>query len=268
MSTRFLTLLNTLEYPPEWKPSDRHLFTLYCSYHNEQKGKAFPPLTYLTNITGLADKSVSRSRKRLIASGALIPITRAYPGRQAEHAVSEVWLRAHQQVTHRLPIIENELPASAEQVTVEVITGNPQSLNGLLPSYPKRINGLNETNEVSGSVSIERFNNLIRSSLPKHLAERINPGAELNQLLYELQAKGITDTQIRNALAVHNWGGITGSGYLQVIGVLNRLTSVKVASEREPLHMDIDDGIERKGYTPERLAELRASLDKATKSLE
>ena len=268
MSTKFLTLLNTLEYPPEWKPSDRHLFTLYCNFHNDEKGKAFPPLTYLTNITGLADKSVSRSRKRLIASGALIQITRAFPGRQAEHAVSELWLRANQQVTHRLPIIENELPASAEQVTVEVITGNPQSLNEFPASYPKRSNAFNETNEVSGSVSIERFNNLIRSSLPKHLAERINPGAELNQLLDELQAKGITDTQIRNALAVHNWGGITGSGYLQVIGVLNRLKSVKVANKREPLHIDIDDGIERKPITSERLAELRATLDKATKSVE
>ena len=268
MSTKFLTLLNTLEFPPEWKASDRHVFTLYCSFHNEQKGKAFPPLAYLTNITGLADKSVSRSRKRLIASGALIPITRAFPGRQAEHAVSEIWLRANQQVTHRLPIIENELPASAEQVTAEVITGNPQSLNGLLPSYPKRITELNETNEVSGSVSLERFDYLIRSSLPKHLAERINPGSELNQLLNELQVKGITDTQIRSALAVHNWGGITGSGYLQVIGVLNRLKSIRVTSNREPLQIDVDEAKERKPITPERLAELRATLDKATKSVD
>lgn len=268
MSTRFLTLLNTLEYPPEWKPSDRHLFTLYCNFHNDEKGKAFPPLTYLTNITGLADKSVSRSRKRLIASGALIPITRAYPGRQAEHAVSELWLRANQQVTNRLPIIENELPASAEQVTVEVITGNPQSLNEFPASYPKRINALTETNEVSGSVWIERFENLIRSSLPKHLAERINPGAEIEHLLDELQAKGISDTQIKNALVVHNWGGITGSGYTQVIKKLQALRSVRVVDKRAPEPFEADDDIERTPITSERIAVLRASLDKVTKPVE
>lgn len=257
MSTRFLTLLNTLEYPPEWKSSDRHLFTLYCNFHNDEKRKAFPPNHVLTNITGLADKSVSRSRKKLIACGALIRITRAYPGRQAEHAVSEQWLLANQQVTPTLPIIEKGLPASAKQVTGEVITGNLQSLNGLPPSYPKRINEINETNEVSGSVSIERFDYLIRSSLPKHLAERINPGADLNKLIDELHAKGVPDAQIKKALENHDWGGITGSGYMQVINVLSKLLHVKVVSKRAPEPFEADDGTERHTATPEQLQAIK-----------
>lgn len=69
-----------------------------------------------------------------------------------------------------------------------------------------------------------RFDNLIRASLPKHLAENITPSKELDALLDELLDSGVSRQAIVNKLTSHNWQGLERSAYTTVIKLLKELT--------------------------------------------
>ena len=80
---------------PNLKGLDRQLLGHMCARYNESKTppKAYPPLSELKRITGVADKSISRSLSRLIKAGLLFRVTRARIGWQSEYAPNMARIR-------------------------------------------------------------------------------------------------------------------------------------------------------------------------------
>ena len=72
---------------PNLNSLQRFLLGHMCARYNEdaKPPKAWPPLTELTRITGVADKSVSRGLRGLINAGLLFRVTRARIGWQSDN---------------------------------------------------------------------------------------------------------------------------------------------------------------------------------------
>lgn len=206
-----MDLYSTLEFPKSVTLLDRQVLLWHCNRHNEAKGKAWPSMSELMNITGVHEKSISRSRTRLVKLGALKLVTRAHKGQlQANYAVVETWLMANQRVTDELPNMDNELQATTQQVTVDDLKGNASALNGLPVSNPKpnKPNKLNKP--IAFRISDNRFKELIVNNLPHELRQKITNGHELDDELFNLLEAGYSDQQIKDKLNLaYQWQGIT-----------------------------------------------------------
>lgn len=208
-----MDLYSTLEFPKSVTLLDRQLLLWHCNRHNEAKGKAWPSMSELMNITGVHEKSISRSRTRLVKLGALKLVTRAHKGQlQANYAVVETWLMANQRVTDELPNMDKELQATTQQVTVDDLKGNASALNGLPVSNPKpnKPNKPNKLNKpIAFRISDNRFKELVVNNLPHELRQKITNGFELDDELSKLLEAGYSDQQIKDKLNLsYLWKGI------------------------------------------------------------
>jgi hypothetical protein len=170
---------------------DRQLLGHMCARYNESKTppKAYPPLTELKRITGVSDKSISRSLSRLIKAGLLFRVTRARIGWQSEYAPNMVRIRGLK--------VTDELPIDNEQVTEKAVIGNPTVLHGSPDSYPKPIKPIKPTTQLFNDLLSVIPNNKHFTATPKFLA-----------MLEQLKHYGTSYNDLKADLKVLNWFSI------------------------------------------------------------
>jgi len=172
------------ELPNYFTQLDHQLLGHMCARFNESKTppKAYPPLTELKRITGVSDKSISRSLSRLIKAGLLFRVTRARIGWQSEYAPNMVRIRELK--------VTDELPIDNEQVTEKAVIGNPTVLHGSPDSYPKPIKPIKPTTQLFNDLLSVIPNNKYFTATPKFLAmlEQLKPyGTSYNDLKAHLK---------------------------------------------------------------------------------
>ena len=179
------------ELPKNLTQLDHQLLGHMCARYNESKTppKAYPPLTELKRITGVSDKSISRSLSRLIKAGLLFRVTRARIGWQSEYAPNMVRIRELK--------VTDELPIDNEQVTEKAVIGNTTVLHGSPVGYPKPIKPIKPTTPL--------FNDLL-SVIPKD--KHFNATPEFSTLLEQLKQHGTSYNDLKATLKVFNWFSI------------------------------------------------------------
>jgi hypothetical protein len=201
MSFELLNLYTNATLPQNFTGLDRHLLEHYCNRHIDDLGKAFPDMHELVRVTGVAKTSVLRSRRRLVTDGALIQITKGYPGQQSEFAVSKEYLLEHQQVTEGLPITRNWSPVKPEQVTVKTVTSHPTVSDASLSGYP-----IQEHNKTKTQQAVSSYSSQLIELIPANKRFAIND--TIKELLSTLEHKGTSINAIRAVLPVDSWESI------------------------------------------------------------
>lgn len=210
MSNRYLNLFANLDFP-KLTAIDRLVLIWHCNRHNDEKGKAWPKLDELLNITGVHEKSVSRSRTRLRKLGALIQITKACEGRQAEYAVNENWLLVNQRVTEQLPVITKGSPAEPSQVTLQGLLGNTSRTKGSPDSYPKPIKPIKPIKPTKPNrfwLDEVSFKYYITDHIPHEHRATVQLDEVIDQKVKTLIEAGYSDQQIFDKLNYGYWEGI------------------------------------------------------------
>jgi len=176
---------------PNLKPLDRQLLGHLSARYNETKSppRAYPSLDELKRITGVHEKSISRSFGRLVKQGYIFRITKARKGWQSEWGLNMPLIRTYK-VTHELPI-------DNEQVTEKAVIGNPTVLHGSPVSYPKPIKPIKPTTQL--------FNDLL-SVIPKD--KHFNATPEFLATLEQLKQHGTSYNHLKADLKVLNWFSI------------------------------------------------------------
>lgn len=198
MSSKLLNLYTNARLPQNFTGLDRHLLEHYCNRHIDNLGKAFPGMPELVRILDVARESVQRSRARLIKAGALIPITRGFPGQCSEFAVNEKFLLNHQQVTDELPITRNRLPSKPKQVTLKPVTGNSMDTDRSPTSNP-----IQENNKTRKQQEVSDYWSQLIELVPgkKRFAHTLT----ILELLSTLKHKGTSFKVIKDAITTTNW---------------------------------------------------------------
>jgi hypothetical protein len=201
MSSELLNLYTNATLPQYFTGLDRHLLEHYCNRHIDDLGKAFPDMYELVRVTGVTKTGVLRSRARLVKDGALIQITKGYPGQQSEFAVSKDYLLQHQQVTDGLPITRNWSPDKSEQITVKAVTSHPTVSNASPSSYP-----IQEHNKTKKQQADSSYSSQLMELIPGNKRFALNDA--INDLLSTLEHKGTSFNAIRAVLPVDSWESI------------------------------------------------------------
>lgn len=198
MSTKLLNLYTNATLPQNFTGLDRHLLEHYCNRQIDDLGKAFPGMPELVRIFNCDSKSLIRSRRRLIKAGALIPITRGFPGQCSEFAVNEKFLLDHQQVTDELPITRNRLPSNPKQVTLEPVTGNSMDTDRSPTSNP-----IQENNKTRKQQEVSDYWYQLIELIPGR--KRFAHTPTILELLSTLEHKGTSFKVIKDAIETIPW---------------------------------------------------------------
>jgi len=198
MSSELLNLYTDARLPLNFTGLDRHLLQHYCNRHIDNLGKAFIGMPELVRIFNCDDKSLLRSRRRLVKAGALIPITKGFPGQCSEFAVNRQFLLQHRQVADGLPVSRNRLPSKPKQVTVETVTSDPTVTDRSPSSYPIQENKITKKQQGVGSYSSQ----LLELIPGKY---RFAIGGTISELLSMLEHKGTSFKAIKEVLPVEGW---------------------------------------------------------------
>ena len=176
------------ELPNHFTQLDRQLLGHMCARYNESKTppKAYPPLTELKRITGVSDKSISRSLSRIIKADLLFRVTRARIGWQSEYAPNMVRIRELK--------VTDELPIDNEQVTEKAVIGNATVLHGSPVSYPKPNKPIKPTTPL--------FSDFL-SVIPKDKPFDATP--EFLALIEQLKQHGTSYIDLKAHLSGFNW---------------------------------------------------------------
>jgi hypothetical protein len=196
MCVEILNLYEKATLPLHFTGLDRHLLEHYCNKHIDDLGKAILPMKDLVRIFNVSDKSLLRSRKRLIEAGALTQVTKGFPTQASEFSVNREFLIAHQQVTEGLPVSRNKSPQGNRQVTTQHPTGNATVTNASPTSNP--IQEYKNTKQQVSSDFVILFNNFITKELQTTKQFKADP--KLVTLLDSLKAKGFSFKAIASAL--------------------------------------------------------------------
>lgn len=196
MSAELLRLYEKATLPLHFTGLDRHLLEHYCNKHIDELGKAILPMRDLVRIFNVADKSLLRSRRRLIEAGALIQVTKGYPDQASEFTVSREFFLAHTQVTDQLPVSRNKSPLRNRQVAPQYPTGNNSVTNASPTSNP--IQEYKNTKQQVSSDYVIMFNNFISKELQTTKQFKADP--KLVILLDSLKDKGFSFKAIASAI--------------------------------------------------------------------
>lgn len=196
MSVELLNLYEKATLPLHFTGLDRHLLEHYCNKHIDDLGKAILPMKDLVRIFNVSDKSLLRSRKRLIEAGALTQVTKGFPSQASEFSVNREFLIAHQQVTEQLPVSRNKSPLRNQQVTPEKPTGNGTVTNASPTSNP--IQEYKNTKLQVSSDYVVRFNSLITQKVSAPKQFKADP--RIVSVLDSLKAKGFSFNAIASAV--------------------------------------------------------------------
>lgn len=173
---------------PNLKPLDRQLLGHLSARYNETKSppRAYPSLDELKRITGVHEKSISRSFGRLVKQGYIFRITKARKGWQSEWGLNMPLIRTHK--------VTDELPIDNKQVTEKSVIGNPTVLYGSPESYPKPIKPIKPTAQL--------FEDLL-SVIPKD--KHFNATPEFVATLEQLKHYGTSYIDLKAHLRGFNW---------------------------------------------------------------
>ena len=176
---------------PNLKPLDRHLLGHLSARYNETKSppRAYPSLDELKRITGVHEKSISRSFGRLVKQGYIFRITKARKGWQSEWGLNMPLIRTHK--------VTDELPIDNKQVTEKSVIGNPTVLYGSPESYPKPIKPIKPTTQLVTD---------LLSVIPKD--KQFNVTSEFVAILEQLKHYGTSYNDLKADLKVVNWFSI------------------------------------------------------------
>jgi hypothetical protein len=173
---------------PNLKPLDRQLLGHLSARYNETKSppRAYPSLDELKRITGVHEKSISRSFGRLVKQGYIFRITKARKGWQSEWGLNMPLIRTHK--------VTDELPIDNKQVTEKSVIGNPTVLYGSPESYPKPIKPIKPTTQLVTD---------LLSVIPKD--KQFNVTSEFVSMLEQLKQHGTSYNDLKADLKVLNW---------------------------------------------------------------
>ena len=176
---------------PNLKPLDRQLLGHLSARYNETKSppRAYPSLDELKRITGVHEKSISRSFGRLVKQGYIFRITKARKGWQSEWGLNMPLIRTHK--------VTDELPIDNKQVTEKSAIGNPTVLYGSPESYPKPIKPIKPTTQLVTD---------LLSVIPKDKQFTATP--EFVSMLEQLKQYGTSYNDLKGDLKVLNWFSI------------------------------------------------------------
>jgi hypothetical protein len=176
---------------PNLKPLDRQLLGHLSARYNETKSppRAYPSLNELKRITGVHEKSISRSFGRLVKQGYIFRITKARKGWQSEWGLNMPLIRTHK--------VTDELPIDNKQVTEKSVIGNPTVLYGSPESYPKPIKPIKPTTQLVTD---------LLSVIPKDKQFTATP--EFVSMLEQLKQYGTSYNDLKGDLKVLNWFSI------------------------------------------------------------
>jgi hypothetical protein len=176
---------------PNLKPLDRQLLGHLSARYNETKSppRAYPSLNELKRITGVHEKSISRSFGRLVKQGYIFRITKARKGWQSEWGLNMPLIRTHK--------VTDELPIDNKQVTEKSVIGNPTVLYGSPESYPKPIKPIKPTTQLVTD---------LLSVIPKDKQFTATP--EFVSMLEQLKKHGTSYNDLKADLKVLNWFSI------------------------------------------------------------
>jgi hypothetical protein len=176
---------------PNLKPLDRQLLGHLSARYNETKSppRAYPSLNELKRITGVHEKSISRSFGRLVKQGYIFRITKARKGWQSEWGLNMPLIRTHK--------VTDELPIDNKQVTEKSVIGNPTVLYGSPESYPKPIKPIKPTTQLVTD---------LLSVIPKDKQFTATP--EFVSMLEQLKQHGTSYNDLKADLKVFNWFSI------------------------------------------------------------
>ena len=176
---------------PNLKPLDRQLLGHLSARYNETKSppRAYPSLDELKRITGVHEKSISRSFGRLVKQGYIFRITKARKGWQSEWGLNMPLIRTHK--------VTDELPIDNKQVTEKSVIGNPTVLYGSPESYPKPIKPIKPTTQLVTD---------LLSVIPKDKQFTATP--EFVSMLEQLKQYGTSYNDLKGDLKVLNWFSI------------------------------------------------------------
>ncbi len=216
MSIQLLTLLRTAELP-RLTDLDQNLLRIYADAHQDNLGKAILPMRDLVRQTQRHEKSIIRSRGRLLQIGALIQVTKGYDGQASEFAVSENFLRSYQ-VTDRLPVSRNKRKTGYQEVTPEIPRGNATDTDKLPDGYPKLkddktqirkersyvISDQQQPKSALREINFERWN-VVTREISRDAIALITPGVNYERLLDKCEAKGWSLGDLRTRLRLINF---------------------------------------------------------------
>ena len=173
------------------KQLDRQLLGHMCARYSLKVNppRAWPKLSELKRITGVHEKSISRSINRLIKADLLFRVTRARIGWQGEYAPNMVKIRELK--------VTDELPIDNKQVTEKSVIGNPTVLYGSPESYPKPIKPIKPTTQLVTD---------LLSVIPKDKQFTATP--EFVSMLEQLKQHGTSYNDLKADLKVFNWFSI------------------------------------------------------------
>jgi thiol-disulfide isomerase/thioredoxin len=173
---------------PNLKPLDRQLLGHLSARYNETKSppRAYPSLDELKRITGVHEKSISRSFGRLVKQGYIFRITKARKGWQSEWGLNMPLIRTHK--------VTDELPIDNKQVTEKSVIGNPTVLYGSPESYPKPIKPIKPTTQLVTD---------LLSVIPTDKQFTATP--EFVSMLEQLKQYGTSYNDLKGDLKVLNW---------------------------------------------------------------
>jgi hypothetical protein len=206
MSLKALDLIQNAKLPDDLTVLDRLVLTIYANKHIDELGKAIIKRPELERQTGTHSKSVCRSINRLTKIGALIHITKGFPGQMAEYGINYKWLNNYQ-VTGELPKTRNRVSKSYRQEPGQLPTGDLTVTDRPPDGYPilKDLNTQirNKENDYvfsdqvktetkdapSGKINYDRWN-VIKPYLGE-FEKYIKPGPNYERLLNRLEDKGV-----------------------------------------------------------------------------
>lgn len=218
MSIQLLSLLRTAELPTTLTDLDRLLLMIHADAHQDKLGKAILPIRDLIRQTRRHDKSIIRSRGRLVKIGALIRVTKGYEDQASEYAVSEDFLRSHQ-VTAQLPVSRNKKKTGYLEVAPEIPRGNAPDTDKLPDGYPilkddktqirkERSyvisNQQQQAKSAPSEINFDRWN-VVTGEISGDVLRSITPGVNYEQLLDECDAKGWSPSRLRTRLGAINF---------------------------------------------------------------
>jgi len=263
MSWKEVQLLRTANLPKSLTTLDRLVLFFYADAYWPKLGKAILPGHELDRLTGVHSKSNERSRGRLVRLGALIRITKGFPGQASEYAVSEKWLQQYQ-VTDRLPNSRNrkQQPGdrnsdSYQDVAPELPTGNSTATDKLPDSYSilkDQETKIRKDKELVSNfqlqpksaptrINVERWQ-VVTAQMPSNVKRLIDPGANYERLLDELVRQGWKLPAVADRLGRTKWGNAGKCGAI-LDYVLRELAGVA-----RPRQDDSPPWCERDGCDP------------------
>lgn len=218
--------------PKELTPLDRQLLGHYCLRFNPalRPPKAYPGMPELIGITKVLERSVLRSRARLVKQGYLYNITRGKHWSRSEFGVNETLIEKFIRVTEELSLID-DCPHGHDLLTAGSPIGDPAVSNRSPQGHP--ISKERNKSKESKTFDLIRFEYIIQG-LPTHLRALVNPGPNFENLLNELERKGTRKEAIREHLRANSWKEVEKPGGI-VDTLLRQLLTANTSSIKPAL---------------------------------